>query len=620
MNHSVKNISLLLLLTILSSARLLAQVKGPIMAKTAPNVKTSNAQLSCTGIYTLDDSTFGPVMKDWVPVHFDDHTGDTMMNSILENNKAQYIRNYQPSDPVYKTQISPPVISKQFLAQPASPQYTPNDNSLAISKTGYMISCINSSFYIYDTNGINLKKGSFNTLVNTALPAGGFFYDPRVYYDPISDRFYMVVLYGQNPETSRLIFCCSSSNNPTGTWNTYVFNGGFGNNGVWVDYPQIGVSKNEIFITGNLFDSKDNFNDCIVLQIDKQNVITGQTIDYKLWSQISGKPFSLSPAVNAMEEQINDGMTFVTNDASGGNKIYIYKISGRKNNNPRLTHSEASVSRYSKPPDAIQKGNADKLDQGGCRIKNAYVKDGLIHTVFAKSTQQGFGGIVYMRLDIDNNIYELNELYEDGKEFAFPSVAPASNESNNRLSYIYFLVSGNELFPESRIVACDQKMEFTSTTLIKDGDSYVDILSGKERWGDYTTIVKTFDNSKIDLWTLGSFGTTTHRLGNVLTQFHLASDSSISSTTEQKISVYPNPASKIIHINYQFPISVDIRLDIISMEGILFKSVDVIKELRSYSQTRDYDVSLLPSGVYEFVFRNDSEVLDRKKIVIVPFE
>ncbi|MBI3232748.1 MAG: hypothetical protein HYZ42_01690 [Bacteroidetes bacterium] len=359
MNHSAKNISLLLLLMILSSAKLMAQVRGNILAKPAPNVKTSNAQLKCVGTFSLNDSSMGPIMKDWVPVHFDDKKGDTIIHGILENNKERYILNYQPSDPVYKTQINPTVISKQFLAQPASPQYTPNDNSLAISKGGYMISCINSSFYIYDTNGVNLKKGSFTTLVNTALPAGGFFYDPRVCYDPVSDRFYMVILYGQNPETSRLVLCCSSTNNPTGTWNTYVFDGGFGNNGVWVDYPQIGVSKNEIFITGNLFDSKDNFNDCIVLQIDKQNVTTGQTIDYKLWSQIAGRPFSLSPAVNAVEEQINDGMTFVTNDASGGTKIYIYKISGRKNASPQLTHSEATVSLYNKPPDAYQKGNAD---------------------------------------------------------------------------------------------------------------------------------------------------------------------------------------------------------------------------------------------------------------------
>ncbi|MBI3232749.1 MAG: hypothetical protein HYZ42_01695 [Bacteroidetes bacterium] len=177
-----------------------------------------------------------------------------------------------------------------------------------------------------------------------------------------------------------------------------------------------------------------------------------------------------------------------------------------------------------------------------------------------------------------------------------------------------------DLYPESRIVACDQSMQYSTTTIIKNGDSYIDILTGKERWGDYTTIVKTFENNKINLWCLGSFGTTTHRLGNVLTQFHLASDSSIAYTTEQKISVFPNPASQVIHINYQFPISVDIRLDIISMEGILFKSVDLIKELRSYSQTRDYDISNMPSGVYEFVFRNDSEILDRKKIVIIPVQ
>lgn len=596
-----------------------AQESGFITPETIVVSKSKNQQNKLYMISALEDSlaekqnllTLGPQNQA--------NTDDSAQASMLFAAKQKYINQFGYFAPTYKDQPVPPVISKTYIAQPPSPNYTPNDNSIAVSNSGILISCINSSYYIYDKNGVNLKKGSFNTLLANPKLMGSVFYDPRVLYDPIKDRFFMIVLYGQSPANSHVVIAASKTNDPIGLWNIYILEGGFGNSTLWTDYPQVGISKEELFVTGNLFDPNNNFSDAIVLQINKESALSGQTLDYKLWGNINLKPFSLSPAPAADESQMDEGMRFVCNDASGGSKVYLFRITQGKDNSPQMVSSYISITAYDKPPNALQKGTQNILDQGGCRIKNAYLKDGLIHTVFAKSTKNGFGSIVYIRFDMDNLLFQRSDIEEDGLDFAFPSVAPASNRINNRLSYINFLVSGKDRFPESRIVSCDQSMLFSPTVLIKAGDNYIDVLQSEtERWGDYTTILKTYEKDKINIWTAGSFGANGNRLGNVISYYSVLSDSAYSYASNFSIDIYPNPAANSIHISYQIPYSIHMWLDIIAMSGVMQPSMAEVIELRSYNQTMSYNIESFSPGVYEFVFRNNEALYKRIKVVVLP--
>jgi hypothetical protein len=553
-----------------------------------------------------------------LPLNKENCAGDSNELKQLISQKKQYYQNQHNTKDIYTLTVAPPEVTKTFLAQPASSQFTPNDNSLAVSNSGYILSCINSSFYVFDTLGVNLKKGSFNTIIKIASLVGGFFYDPRAIYDPITDRFYMVVLYGQSPSNSSLILCVSQSNNPSNLWNVYEFIGGFGSSDLWVDYPQVGISNNEIFITGNLFDASNVFKKSVILQINKSEAIQGQSISFKTWIDIGGNPFSLSPATPASVDQFNQKMFFVCNDAVGGNKLYIYTINENQKNNPSINRTEIIFNKYNKAPDAYQKGSNDKLDQGGCRIKNAYLKDGLIHTVFSKSSSTGFGSVVYARIDMDNYLFETKEYNESGVDLAFPSVAPASNKKNNKLAYIYVLASSNERYPESRVLLFDQNMNSSSTQVIKQGEGYVDALTGNERWGDYTTILKTYETTKVSLWSSGSFGTLNHKLGNIVSYFNIEKDSAYLFSEQFNIEIWPNPVENYLNIKYEIPYSVSLQVDLVSMNGVLYSELDLIKELRSINLVKTYRIQDFSPGIYLLNIHSGKEVLAKKKLVILP--
>lgn len=142
--------------------------------------------------------------------------------------------------------------------------------------------------YIFDSSGTNTKKRGFSSLITTAgLPGGGYFYDPRVIYEPKYNRFIVAILYGADPLTSRLVICISNTADPGGTWNFFIIQGGLGNNNLWMDFPNMGQSESEIFISANLFNDRGESAEGVILQIDKSSLLSGNIL-YKSWTSIDG--------------------------------------------------------------------------------------------------------------------------------------------------------------------------------------------------------------------------------------------------------------------------------------------------------------------------------------------
>jgi|GEM_PF-6590128 len=62
-------------------------------------------------------------------------------------------------------------------------------------------------------------------------------------------------------------------------------------------------------------------------------------------------------------------------------------------------------------------------------------------------------------------------------------------------------------FPEVRVVNCDDAMQFSSTTLVKAGETFVNFLDGgPERWGDYTGISRRHNSADARIWLAGCYG------------------------------------------------------------------------------------------------------------------
>lgn len=393
---------------------------------------------------------------------------------------------------------------------------TPSDNTIAISNGGKIVLADNDVIEYLNENGTIVSS----VLHDNFFAAQGLFssiFDPRVIYDPVADRFIYVILHGYSSNTSKIMLCFSKSNNPQDGWWIYELSGNPLSNSCWTDYPNIGISDGELFITGNLFTNAFSFNQTFIYQIGKSEGYTGQSLDYTVWNNIldgnNASSFTIVPASSGQEDYYGDNMYFVSARSGGSNRIFLYEITGDMNSNPSLDATTVIVPSYSPAADANQSGISDDLDNGDCRMHHAFYLNGIVHAVHHSDYQNSaYNGINYYRIPVNNVSQTQSSSYgQTGFDYSYPSVASFGLEECDQSVMIGCLRSGSSIFPEARVVNCDNDMQWSSTTQVFGGQSYVDVLNGDERWGDYSDIQRKHNATSPEVWMVGAYGTTSHR-------------------------------------------------------------------------------------------------------------
>lgn len=139
----------------------------------------------------------------------------------------------------------------------------PPDMALAASSK-WILEGVNMSFGVYDNLG-NLLSGwpkNFSQFFNVTAPCdpnGPFLYDPRAFYDPNADRFWVAALQvegafgvGKNCQFTTITwFAVTKTNNPNGIWYVYNIFGGF--DGTVSDYDQLGFDSQNVYFNLNQF-------------------------------------------------------------------------------------------------------------------------------------------------------------------------------------------------------------------------------------------------------------------------------------------------------------------------------------------------------------------------------
>ena len=191
--------------------------------------------------------------------------GDQYKSFLAEQKLRQDHRIFPPANQTKKTTTAPdPVAGFGTSIYRLTPQGNPfdftggipNDNAMAISKDGILCAAVNSVFWAMDTKTGELIMPSPVGLFSLQQMANGSsfsnYYDPKLIYDPTTDRFVLVFLKDNDAANSRIIVCFSSTNDPTDPWNIYSLTGNPLNNNRWTDFPAIALSETGIVITANL--------------------------------------------------------------------------------------------------------------------------------------------------------------------------------------------------------------------------------------------------------------------------------------------------------------------------------------------------------------------------------
>lgn len=511
----------------------------------------------------------------------------------------------------------------------------PNDNDIAVSNAGKVVSVVNSNMRVYDDTGAIV---SHTSLTNLFLPADTFPWisDPRVLYDPSTDRFVLVCFSGNLSHESTVLVAFTQTNDPSGAWNVYTLNGNSFNDSTWSDYPIIALSDKDLFITFNQV--KDNvswtvgFKQSVIWQIDKQTGYSGTPLQYTLWSNIQHGGTNLRNICPAKYQTtlMGDNMYFLTlrNVASANDSIFVTEITNSYSSGLATMQQRVLISpvAYGFPPNARMKhpinGNKQYLMTNDARVLAAIYENDYIHfgsnTVNTAYMNAGVYLGTLKNISAPSPIVTADILSTATMEYGYPSMTYVGGGGNDHRVLYTFSHCVTDSFPGTSVVYKDASESYSDILRIKNGTTYINQLAdSNERWGDYTNIQKMYNNPNRS-YLAGSWGKSNAMNCWIsvidIPEWPLAiTNQKHELTTTQ---VYPNPVREnrfTAQVNMHT--SDRVRFELFDLQGkkVAFIMYPYVKKGKS-----EFSISTegLAKGMYLLKLTTSNEILATHKVVV----
>jgi len=547
----------------------------------------------------------------------------------LEKIRAELLakkRNASPSfqdetrsaQPAPSTLAVTPVVGVHYSANKSN-GWAPLDNNMAISNGGIIVSVANDTFEVDDSLGNNKYYNSLNTFVNDATIPNVC--DPVITYDAGADRF---IFYCQevtnttNTPNHMLLFFSKTNNPATGGWNYFKLSGNPLNDGSDADYPKVAVSDHDVFISSNLF-LNGNFNTAIVWQIEKSQGYSGGTLVTKLWSALTGSPFTVLPVGDGQGHSYGPGCWMVSTDNSSASTINLYKITDDVTGTPAMNHYSVTTTSYSAAGDSPQKGTSATLKITDARALSGFYLNGLIHFVFNCQDAQGNTAINYNRLNVSTQTNTSKTFSVNGTDYGYPAVASYTGlgVTNDNSVMIGFAQANSSIYPEISAVSCDNSMTFGTVTIVKNSDSYVG-SSGSERWGDYSGMCRKHNSPQACCWMAGAFGTTTNVWGAYIAQIYDAGFATgiTPLVNAGSLKAYPNPVVDLFSLDFSLDKDADkVDISIYDIQGRMVK--DLYNGFcHEGENTFSFNKANLSPGTYFLLIRAGAQRVMHQQIIV----
>jgi PKD repeat protein len=423
----------------------------------------------------------------------------------------------------------------------------PPDNSMAVSKNGFVVSSINSN--IIFTNG---GKLNFTQNLNdffTFLDIGSSVYDSRILYDVELNRFMVLALHGNTAQTTKIVLAFSKQEDPSAGWYYYSIKGNPLNDPNWFDYPNVGMTQKDLFISGLIRNSEGDWQYSILFQVDKLKCFNGEQTQYKYYSDIKnedGTPgFNIVPTHSAWSKYPAQKMHFISNIAQGGNKYHLHTIDGSVADNPSMTAKTITGFQTALAPDGAQKGTSNVMNTFDSRIWNAMELNGIIHFGAHVNSPSNTSGILYGRYNTATDKVSADLYYDSKYDLGFPSIASLGDTESSDKMLINYLKTGKDIYPSQAAIICEgteNTFDWGKEIITKSGTGFVNALTeNRERWGDYTTVSRRFNAQKPEVWITGCYGLA-GSYGTWLAQYFADSTTYVDYSAD-KTTINPNQSS-----------------------------------------------------------------------------
>ena len=544
---------------------------------------------------------------------------------------ARRVRRSSMKSKVDQNAALTPAIVNDFNGKPIGSPGIPLDNTLAVSNDGIIMSAINTSVNILDAEGNSLKFRSLSGMVVGQLGILDRFYDPKVLYDPTTDRFILVFLEGSNSDDTRIVVGFTQTNDPTGLWNFYAINGNPNGGAKWSDYPIIAHNKEDLYITVNILRDNESWQEgfvqSVIWQVNKSSGYEGDTtLTQNLYSDImyKGEPvWSICPVQPALDMD-HDNMYFlsVRPDASSNDTLFLHEITNTTTSG-QGTHTLTvlkSDEKYGVPPSSFQPTEGFKLQTNDTRVLSAALHEGQIQYVQSTLVPGTISSGIYHGTvsDVATTPTVRGRIISSStQDFAYPSIAFAGETDRENSMMMTFSHVGEDDFPGTSAVFYNFKDglydNYSPVVMIKEGDSVINsfLADSIERWGDYTDIQPQY-NDRGAVWLCGSYGDADRR-NNVWIAKVRANNALLS---VEEVFVYPNPSDNFIKVSTVFDRNELVTVSLTDLNG---KTVKSTTDQRVETGKVEFlvDVSGIEAGYYVLTVSSASgETRFNKKVRI----
>ena len=519
----------------------------------------------------------------------------------------------------------------------------PNDLTLAISNEGKIMSCMNSNIYFFEEDGAQISNLSLVDFADSLnLPETRMF-DPKVKYHPDWDRFIFCFLHSSTAQNNRIVFGFSQTNDPSKDWNVYLIPGHHIDTTWWSDYPALGLTQDEAYLTLNYIQEgvswQEGFRGSIIWQMDLEDGFNGEGLSAKLWEDITfeGKLIRNLHPVSGGSKPFGPNMYFLSNKnfSLSSDSIFLVELTGKYNDAStqlKVRHLTASQP-YGVPPEAYQakqtySGNWHRFATNDSRVLGGFYQNNKIQFVgnclnFKDSTATFYHGFID-KIEDENPICHLKIFDEDTIEYGYPNIAFAGTQSAND-AIINFMHSSKTVYSGYSSIFYKESYYYSPRQTIKQGNSYVNLISGTyERWGDYSGIQRKYNEPGV-IWMNGSFGKmdssgiVSERVNGTWIASLSSPDTALSfieqnSLEQTFLSAYPNPVLNYINIEFEMPFTSLGSIELYNQNGQLVKTLyqDKIKAGRNLLTFSNFH---LERGIYFVKINVQGQSIIAKRIV-----
>lgn len=515
---------------------------------------------------------------------------------------------------------------------------TPNDNTLAISNDGKLLTSFNTQVWGYDMVADTFmfrdsaKHPSFRQFLNGYSNSNidlDFPFDPKLLYHPELDRFVLIFLTGRNPSNSGVVVSFSSTNNPSDVWYSYLLSGNPLDDNTWTDYPQIAMNDHSLYLSLNQLypDSSwiTGFSETVIWQMDLESGFGGDAaLETKLWNGANyqgSKLRYLRPVKNGMGPK-GDEMYFVANRPFDleNDSVFLVKIAGDVNDpntNIDVTLLKSDI-KYGFPPFGLQ-ANGDHLMTNDARALGAVKMQDEIQ--FVGNTVDPVSGkcAVYHGIieDVNNPTLTANIITHNTRDYGYPNIDFIGKYEESRDVIIFFNHTSTTDFAGNSAVFFNSNRTYGPHKTLKEGESVVDMLTGfDERWGDYSGIQRKYNEDQV-AWVAGYYGYGSERGGIWVSE--ISAPNTVPAAVEENtnnngVKAYPNPATEFVALTFDMAKTEHVKIELYDMKGSLVKTLDQGTVKAGKNQLR-FNIQPLDTGVYFLKIASENGEIYTEKIV-----